>query len=233
MPQQLEIVPVTTAEQAEHMAIFFKEVWGSDEDVVPFDLALALIHVGAYAHLAFSDEQLVAASFGVRGVLGDEQILHSHVTASVLPGAGFDLKLHQRDWAKAAGLKAITWTFDPLVRRNCVFNFAKLGAVAIEYLPNFYGQMKDEINRGDESDRLLAYWPTSGSAVANDAVSTNSAGTDLVELPEDIEKLRKDDLPAALQWRFKVREQLESKLQGGYQVSGMTADRKALILTKR
>ena len=233
MSNPFQIVQVTTAQQAEQMADFFKKVWGSDEDVVPFDLALALIHVGAYAHLAFANDELVAASFGVRGVLGDQQILHSHVTASVRAGAGFELKRHQRSWAHDAGIAAITWTFDPLVRRNCVFNFVKLGATAIEYLPNFYGEMRDEINRGDQSDRLLAYWLTDPESADKGAETDASSEEVLVTLPEDIEALRKVDLGEALRWRSVVREQLEPKLSAGYQVSGMTADRTALILTKR
>lgn len=215
------------------MAGFFKSVWGSDEDVVPFDLALALIHVGAYAHLAFAAEKLVAASFGVRGVLGQQQILHSHVTASVLSGAGYTLKLHQRSWAKAAGIEAITWTFDPLVRRNCVFNFEKLGATAIEYLPNFYGEMNDDINRGDQSDRLLAYWPTAALSAQSHGAAKEDSDAILVELPQDIELLRKQDLSAALDWRTKVREQIEPKMLTGYLVAGMTSDRTSLILSKR
>ena len=227
MNQAPRIVEVETAEQAEQMASFFKSVWGSDEDVVPFDLTLALIHVGAYAFLGYDNETLVAASFGVRGEFEGASVLHSHVTASSKPGAGFALKLHQREWARERGIEAITWTFDPLVRRNCVFNFEKLGAVAIEYLPNFYGSMKDDINRGDASDRLFAYW-----SVEDLATPEKQAQTITVELPEDIEALRRDDLPAALEWRHRVREQLEPALAGDYYVSGMTEDRKALVLSK-
>ena len=38
------------------------------------------------------------------------------------------MKLHQRAWAAASGLTWITWTFDPLVRRNAWFNIEVLGA---------------------------------------------------------------------------------------------------------
>jgi predicted GNAT superfamily acetyltransferase len=50
------------------------------------------------------------------------------------------------------------WTTDPLVRRNGYFNLTKLGARAPEYLINVYGEMRDEINAGEQSDRLLIRW---------------------------------------------------------------------------
>lgn len=224
----ISIVEVVSAEQAEAMSKFFKGVWGSDDEVVPFDLILALIHVGAYAYFAMKDAQIVAASFGVRGEFRGQPILHSHVTASTVPGVGFALKLHQRDWASKRDINAITWTFDPLVRRNCVFNFEKLGAIAVEYLPNFYGVMSDEINRGDESDRLMAYWPV--SAPAQTAKSAAATLAEIV-LPADIEALRKSNLTEALEWRSTVRSQLMPLLGSGAIVSGITDDRTALIVS--
>ena len=56
------------------------------------------------------------------------------------------------------GVSEIAWTFDPLVSRNAYFNLIKLGADAVEYLPNFYGPMLDTINGDDDSDRLLIKW---------------------------------------------------------------------------
>jgi predicted GNAT superfamily acetyltransferase len=227
MAQQTQILEAQSPAQAEQMSQFFKSVWGGAEDVVPLDLILALNHVGAYAYLAQRDGEIVAASFGVRGEFEGEQILHSHVTASTLPGIGFELKKHQREWARDRGISAITWTFDPLVRRNCVFNFEKLGAVAIEYLPNFYGEMKDDINRGDASDRLLAYWSV------EELAKPEAGGEQIfVELPADIEALRKSDLAEALDWRDRVRSVLQPALEDDYFVSGMTADRTSLVLTR-
>ena len=48
----------------------------------------------------------------------------------------------------------MTWTFDPLVSRNARFNLTKLGAHAVEYLPDFYGAMEDGINSNDEKIHL-------------------------------------------------------------------------------
>jgi predicted GNAT superfamily acetyltransferase len=223
-----QIQLVSTIADTEAMSAFFMQVWADGPEVVPFDLALAVQHVGGYSAVAKIDGNIVGASFGFQGTLDDQRILHSHVTAATVPGVGFALKQHQKAWAGARGIDAITWTFDPLVRRNAVFNFEKLGAIGIEYLPNFYGTMTDAINAGDESDRLFTYWPISAAAVGIPA-SKQTVEAILVELPADIETLRKTNLAEALEWRARVRDVLEPALAEGYRVTGML-NRESLVL---
>ena len=55
-------------------------------------------------------------------------------------------------------LNRVTWTFDPLVRRNAYFNLVKLGATAVAFHRDFYGSMHDTVNAGDLSDRILIEW---------------------------------------------------------------------------
>ncbi len=221
----LRISNVESIKDMEAVSDFLCQVWAGGPEVVPFDLGLAVLHVGAYCAAAYDGEQMVAASFGFRGVFQDKQILHSHVTGSFQPGAGYELKRHQFDWVKSQGLSGITWSFDPLVRRNCVLNFDKLGATAVEYLPNFYGTMTDSINVGDESDRLFVFWDVSGSK--EEPKATNESV--VVELPADIESLRKTDLAAALAWRRQTRETLQPLLNQGWTISRMQ-DRTHLLV---
>ena len=221
----LRISQVSSIEEMEAVSAFLCKVWAGGPEVVPFDLGIAVLHVGAYCSAAYDGDEMVAASFGFRGVFNDKDILHSHVTGSFQPGAGYALKQHQFNWAKQQGLAGITWSFDPLVRRNCVFNFDKLGATAVEYLPNFYGTMTDEINAGDDSDRLFVYWDLAqGRADGNvspDAIS--------VEIPEDVEALRRTDLAAAKAWRVKTRETLEPLMAKGWTIKAMQ-DRTHLLV---
>ena len=70
------------------------------------------------------------------------------VTAQRGANVGFALKQHQRAWALHHGLRKVTWTFDPLVRRNAFFNIQKLARRRADYLENFYGTMNDDINGG-------------------------------------------------------------------------------------
>ncbi len=221
----LRISLVSSIEEMEAVSAFLCKVWAGGPEVVPFDLGIAVLHVGAYCSAAYDGDEMVAASFGFRGVFNDKDILHSHVTGSFQPGAGYELKQHQFKWAKQQGLAGITWSFDPLVRRNCVFNFDKLGATAVEYLPNFYGTMTDEINAGDDSDRLFVYWDLkqgkSDGSVSPDAIT--------VEIPEDIEALRRTDLAAAKVWRAKTRETLEPLMAKGWTIKAMQ-DRTHLLV---
>lgn len=246
MPLEIKLVENIT--EMSSLSDFFQMIWAEGPDVVSFDLGYAIIHVGGYAALAYENGKIVGASFGVRGVHNDEHILHSHVTATVVPGVGYELKKHQFNWAKSQGIGAITWTFDPLVRRNCVFNMAKLGATAIEFLPNFYGTMTDIINAGDESDRLFAYWPTDDSkseksfwSVGNTALANHDghpvrldydpAKPFAIYLPEDIENLRKSNLGLVKRWREDVHELLAQAFNNGAFIDQMVDDRKALLIT--
>jgi predicted GNAT superfamily acetyltransferase len=246
MSAKLQIIEVGDARDAELMATFFKSIWTDGDEVVPFDLVLAAVHIGGYATLARQDGNVVGASFGFLGEYAAHQVLHSHVTAASIPGVGYELKQHQYAWAKERELGGITWTFDPLVRRNCVFNFEKLGALAVEYLPNFYGTMTDSINAGDDSDRIFAYWPvqenvniqrtrTDSMAIKNvggapEPQSFDRQSAFWVELPEDIEALRKSDLDLARVWRRQIREVLQPALDDGWFIGSTDKKRTAILV---
>ena len=226
----------------------FDRVWAGGPEVVPVDLAAAITHMGGYLAVAVIDGRDVGASLGFRG-WHNGPVLHSHATCAEVPGAGLALKIHQRAWARAQGIPAITWTFDPLVRRNAYFNLVKLGADIKELLPNFYGEMTDAINIGDESDRLLAWWDTShdspGTSLEISDAHIALADTDgtpeycdfapgranLVVLPEDIEALRAAGSPTVPLWRRAVRDVLSSALENNWRIAGMNG-REAYVLVE-
>jgi predicted GNAT superfamily acetyltransferase len=228
----------------EQVMALFEEIWqfGPGGRPITAELMLAMAHAGNYVAGAFEDGRLVGASVAF---FGADATLHSHITGVLRrPGAGFALKQHQRRWALERGLRRITWTFDPLVRRNAHFNLAKLGARPEEYLPAFYGVMDDAINQGDEADRVLAVWPITDPRVEALAAGDRSlapppdavvaladrdgrpapghadGATVLIAVPEDIERLRRTDPGAAKAWRHAVRETLGAMLAEGRKVTG-------------
>jgi predicted GNAT superfamily acetyltransferase len=190
------------------------------------------------------------------GVPPQELHLHSHIlgvlSGSDARGLGSELKQHQRRWCLARDVKVMEWTTDPLVRRNAYFNLTKLGARAREYLVNVYGEMRDEINAGEESDRLLISWRLdSDSAVAAAAGSVPEASIDdlreggavvalsvgeagepvagsssarvvLFQVPDDIVALRRSDPQLARSWRMAQRKTFMDAIAAGYEVSGAT-----------
>jgi predicted GNAT superfamily acetyltransferase len=146
----------------------FDTLWSADptNPAVTVELLRAYAHTGQYVVLATDVTEpgrpVVAASVGFLAAPAGHAV-HSNVTGVLAAGrgrsVGFAIKLHQRVWALERGLSEVTWTFDPLIRRNAWFNLSKLGAQVREYLVDFYGPMADGINAGDASDRLYVTWP--------------------------------------------------------------------------
>ncbi|MEV0810144.1 GNAT family N-acetyltransferase [Micromonospora sp. NPDC050200] len=201
----------------------------------------ALAHTGGYVAGAYLDGQLVGAAAGFRTAAG--QGLHSHVVG-VAPGCqgrgvGFAIKQHQRRWAHEACLDHVSWTFDPLIRRNAYLNLVRLEATVIEYLPDFYGPLDDAINAGDTTDRLFVRWevaaapdpaghgPAQHGHARQDPAGPHHGGQGqalLVEIPADIESLRASDPAEAARWRYAVRDSLGGALARGYRVTGFARE---------
>jgi predicted GNAT superfamily acetyltransferase len=237
----------------------FRQVWSEDpsDPAITPALLQALSFAGNYVAVADHGGAVVGACVGFHGLGAAGWDLHSHIAGVARQArgrsVGFAMKTHQRAWALRHGIDAITWTFDPLVRRNAYFNLTKLAAKSGVYLENFYGRMSDGINRGDETDRLLVEWRLSeepvrsacagrppklspadlraaGAALGLSAgpggrpVRGNTdASTVLVEVPADIESLRTADSSSATQWRQSLREVLGGLLHEGATVTGFAA----------
>jgi predicted GNAT superfamily acetyltransferase len=244
------------------VAQLFDAVWGRDPaagTIFAPEALTALVHAGGQVSAALRDEQLVGATAAFVG-LGDggEVFLHSHVTGVVAGaegrGVGRALKWHQRAWALQRGLSRVRWTFDPLIRRNAVFNLLVLGAHAVTYREDVYGRMHDARNAGAPTDRLLVDWrllaprvraAAAGRAAAPDLLALRRSGADelltvapdgtphvresaaprqLVQIPEDIETLRARQPELAGAWAGAVRATLGERVRGGYRISGVTRD---------
>ena len=216
-------------------------IWGTPPgSFVSSSFLMALAHAGGYVAGAFDGPRMVGVSFGVLARHGDDWCLHSHITG-VVPGRqdsglGRRIKQHQRAWSREHGLAAVTWTFDPLVRRNGWFNLHVLGAIATEYHVDFYGPLGDEINGVDDTDRLLAYWsvdaPRSTSAERAPLPAATPGSTDItVDVPTDIVALRTSDPTRAHAWRRELRARLAPLLAEGH-VSGLTTDGQ-YVITRR
>jgi predicted GNAT superfamily acetyltransferase len=208
----------------------FQQVWGTTEPVVLVDMMRAVAYVGGYVAGAYDATpdgaaHLVGASFGFLADHAGARALHSHVTG-ILPGLqhaglGRALKDHQREWAAARGIPWISWTFDPLVRRNAWFNIEVLGAEVAEYVVDFYGSMRDSVNSGTPSDRLVVAWRTGAPGAAPVAPAPAAVRLE-VATPDDIVALRRTDPAAADVWLMRVRSELGDTIAAGARVVGFT-----------
>ncbi len=210
------------------LTVLFNQVWGSVTPIVGVELLRAMGHTGGYVAGAFQHDRMVGGSLGFLGRHRGDLALHSHITG-ILPGVrqtglGRHMKLHQRHWAADHDLPWVTWTFDPLVRRNAWFNIAVLGATIDDYLVDFYGQMNDALNGTDPSDRLLAAWRTDGPDEQPRVAAAVPPGAVAVPTPEDIVVLRRTDPTAAAEWRLRLREELGGPLTSGARVVSFTRD---------
>lgn len=251
-----DISELTDLKDLDQLSMLFATVWGrTGEPPLDNDILKALAISRNYVAGAYIDGQLVGGLVGwLGGQPPDDLHMHSHILG-VLPGnahkgVGFELKQHQRRWCLERGIRVIEWTTDPLVRRNVYFNVAKLGAEAPEYFVNFYGQMLDGINAGEESDRLLIRWRLDSSRAvvaaqgipnepaeetlrrwATDAILVVGRGNRpmsaqpqspvlLIQVPDDIVELRRKDPALAREWRLELRQAITGAFANGYAITG-------------
>ena len=210
----------------------FDEVWSVKTMVSP-EIIVASIHNGAYGSVVWDGDRPVGAAFAIVGKSLSHHPaqlnLHSHaagvVASHVGQGIGAQLKMHQWRWARENGFATITWSFDPLVRRNAWFNMVKLGARVTNYYQNFYGELDDGINAGEQSDRVLVRWDVSAEESPKSLDLIEPQENDLtIATPSDIEQLRKTDRVSAQLWRTEQRVAFESAMSSGFFVRGLSAD---------
>ena len=141
-----------------------KAVWGlADLEVTSALQLVAGTHAGGILQLAEAEDgTALGFAYAFPALRGGIAHLHSDMLA-VLPehqqkGVGVRLKWAQRDEAMARGVALITWTFDPLQARNANLNLRRLGAVAAEFVPDFYGRTTASLHHGMPTDRLIVRW---------------------------------------------------------------------------
>ena len=212
----------------------FDETWAMDSgtEITP-NLLQAMVHSGAYFSGAFIGGKCVGAAFAFPATT-EGLHLHSHMTAVLDDyrdqGIGYSLKIDQWHWAKKNNYAKITWTFDPLVARNAKLNLIKLGVDISAYYPNFYGDMPDVLNAGDESDRVMASWKVISDQPVAKSVITNPEKSDtLIKIPEDIVAIRSEDISESLKWRRKVREEFMRAFEKGSKVVGFSANNEYVV----
>jgi predicted GNAT superfamily acetyltransferase len=258
LSEKVAISELHELEDLRELERLFAAVWERpDEPPLGSDVMKALVHSGNYVVGAREGNRLVGGLVGWLGGSPPHHLhMHSHILGVVadvqVRGLGFELKQHQRRWCLDRGIKVVEWTFDPLVRRNAHFNLTKLGAEARQYLVNFYGEMIDGLNAGEESDRLLIRWRLDSEQVEEAAAGSapelsaehllregamavlsvgpsgepvaGSASSDvlLCQVPEDIVSVRRANPGLAHDWRIESRRVLSAAFDAGYRMSGAT-----------
>jgi predicted GNAT superfamily acetyltransferase len=234
MNSRIQIKKLRSLIEQEKGRYLFDKTWSieSDTEITP-NLLQAMIHSGSYLSGAFINGKCVGAAFAFPATTGGLH-LHSHMTAVLDEyrdqGVGYALKIDQWHWAKKNNYPEISWTFDPLVSRNAKLNLIKLGVNISSYHPNFYGDMPDALNAGDESDRLMVSWKVVGeNPVKRELISTPKPTDILIQIPADIVAIRSKNREENLRWRRKVREQFQQVFEQGGQVIGFSTNSEYVV----
>ena len=212
----------------------FDITWSLDAgtEITP-NLLQAMVHSGSYLSGVFIENKIIGAAFAFPAT-NNGLHLHSHMTAVLDEyrdkGVGYALKIDQWNWAKRKNHSFLSWTFDPLVRRNAKLNIVKLGVDISDYFPNFYGEMPDALNAGDQSDRLMVSWRTDIDAPkARELITKPETGDILIEIPEDIVAIRTKNQSESMKWRMQVREQFTAAFEKNGKVIGFSANNEYVV----
>jgi len=162
------------------------------------------------------------------------------------------LKWFQREWSLKKGFPLVTWTFDPLLTKNARLNLGKLGAYADTYYEDFYG-VRTGLYAGLPADRLYVKWELEHPRVKERARGvvppppkpegeplnlTEGEGVNLrprkllvpsapkvyLEVPFDIEAMKKHDLELAREWRLHTREAFKWAFERGYRATDLARE---------
>jgi predicted GNAT superfamily acetyltransferase len=245
----VRLEPLRSVDDAAAIGEVIVATWG--EQPIGPEVVRALAESGNEPYGAFDGHELVAFVLGWAGVDADGLHVHSHMLAARPDrrhaGVGYALKLAQRAQALDHGIHTARWTFDPLIARNAYFNLAKLGAVADRFERAFYGEMADELNRGDRTDRFTARWDLDAEPgarevpVAMTVLRSTADGPDVVsaidddaaalavEVPADYHALRSADPATAVRWRDAVAEAAERCLARGLVAVAFDRERSAYV----
>jgi predicted GNAT superfamily acetyltransferase len=231
---RLSIQPLAGKLQQKIAREIFDKTWAICSGTeITSNLLQAMVHSGAYLSGAFIENKIVGAAFAFPAT-NNGLHFHSHMTAVLDEyrdkGVGYALKIDQWNWAKKHKYSHLSWTFDPLVRRNAKLNIVKLGVDISAYYPNFYGEMPDALNAGDESDRLMVSWSTDiDEPKARELITHPNPGDILIEIPEDIVAIRSKNQSESMKWRRQVRDQFLAAFEKNGKVIGFSANNEYVV----
>ena len=244
---------VKTAEELRAVERLQVEVWGiPDLDVVPLYHLVAAQASGGVLLGAFDRDEMVGFVYGFVGLERGRTVHHSHMLAVRQEyrsqKLGFRLKAEQRRFVMDQGIDTMTWTFDPLRSLNASFNFGKLGVIADQYYPDFYGSEAASFLHRNGTDRLWVTWHLSSSKVI-EKLEGRSVATEIsslpvlvavcetgapivrdlkaalrspqfvIEIPSDIGLIEAENLETARNWRTTTRTAFTAALDAGYVIA--------------
>lgn len=164
-----------------------REVWGFEDRQLPSTSDLQVAHhVGGLTAAVFDGREMAGFVHGLPRTNLPWPCHHSHMLAVRPAFRGCDLsvrlKLFQRAWCLARGIRAMTWTYDPLLVRNARLNLVRLRARGVAFLPNLYGPLGG-LYGGLPTDRFEVLWRLDAPEVEAAARGREPKLADAASLP--------------------------------------------------
>ena len=235
-----------------------KIIWGfSDISIVPTIALKTAVQTGGVLLGAFSqdDNEMIGFVLGYTATQNGNSFHYSTMTG-VIPdkrfgGVGYALKVQQRAVVLSQKIDRIVWVYDPLESLNGYFNILKLGSICRRYENNYYGDMRDQLNKGLPTDRFYVEWFLNSARVHSRLNKSEVAksidiypivnSTTLksgclcnvdwkldckgdrvfVEIPPNFQKIKKLEIDLAYQWRLQTRTIFKHYFDQGYVVTNL------------
>ena len=247
MTNELFIKSLSTLEELQEVQQLETIVWGMD--CIPTHQTLTAVKNGGIVLGGYINDQLVGFQYSFPGFKDGKVFLCSHLLA-IHPdhqkkGYGKLLKLAQREEARKKGYDLISWTYDPLESVNAHLNIGKLKAICRTYMEDCYGKLEGSLNEGLSTDRFMVEWNINQDRQTDEdlpsqathlvTIEKNEQGLPFIKdyrldthedviaipIPTEIQKMKKENLSLAIDWRSKTRKIFEALFAKGYVVVGI------------
>ncbi len=247
MSGRLVVRELRTPDEFIETAHVSKAAWGfAERSLSPASDLVAATHAGGLTAAAFEGKKMLGFVHGIPRTNLGEPCQHSHLLA-VRPdaqgrGLAVKLKLFQRAWCLARGIRLMTWTYDPFLLKNAKLNIGHLRATVRTFHPNFYGLMGG-IYAGLPSDRFEVAWrlddpavmraaageprprpDASGLPVARSPRSLPSGPRLLLPFPAGAPRIYRTDHDGTLKERHRFAALVKPLLAQGYEVTDVVVD---------
>ncbi len=184
-------------------------VWNTTE-VIPYHMTITLAKFGGLFLGAFEGDKMIGFLYSFPGYTHGEPHLCSHMLG-FLPeyrkqGLGVQMKWQQRGEALAMGHTKITWTYDPLETVNGMLNIVKLGGIVRSYLPDCYGELEDDFNRGLPTDRFLVEWFLNSNRVESHHTGLAGGPAGIEHAPEVLTFEYVDQVPSPRKMQLDLQD---------------------------
>lgn len=254
MDNKIDIISADSFIDIDKVIRLHKTIWGlTNLEITPSHIYIATNHAGGHTLIAYLNDIPVGYIYGFPGRDAQHKTFFYIHNIGILEayrslGIGLQLMLELRKRLIENDYHLVKWTFDPLETLNASLYIGKLGGITNDYIPEYYGEMNDSINRGLPSDRLNLYWHIKSKHVfeklaqitkrktleVNPKLCLNRIGENndtedlnapskqqnyFLQLPTNYHDLKEKSENATYKWRINIRKHMQKAFAEGLYIT--------------